>query len=124
MKTVSNNALNNVSVEAFDMAKLTKLVSAVRDAHRAADGAEDARAKQEAERDEIRAQLQTALDNDDTEQLAKLNAKMRIVKAKLDESPALKVQAFDEALNELVGFFTAQMPVEKAPSITLANSAA
>lgn len=113
MEKVNNvNIMGNVSAEKFDVEALAKLVTNVRNTQKAACGAESERAAQEKERDLLRDQLQEALDKDDTEALSKLNTKLRLVKTKLDESPAVKIGAFDDAINALAKFITEAIPEE------------
>lgn len=107
------NDANNVSVEAFDMAKLDEVVKQLKMAYRQLDGYADERAKAEERNGQVQALMQKAMDDCDLEQLTKLTAERKRLLQKLAETDAPKIQRFDECVNDLVAIATSTNGLDK-----------
>ena len=117
--TTTNKALNqfNTSAADFDMEAFNDIIKDVRNTRRQVvefgsdfDDTRDELAK-------TNDALKAAIADLDLDEITKLTADCKRLKAKLASSPVTKIQAYDEAMNKLHAFFEKDCKAVKADNV-------
>lgn len=101
----TTNAMN-ITAEHLEaeLKELSTLVTNLKRATVAVTSIASSREELAKKRDELSTKLQAALDSGDLDTMSKHTAELKRVKARLEENPVEKVQAFDEAVDALAKF--------------------
>lgn len=107
------NTMNNLRATDLDMDAFNEVVKNLRNTHKAVVDFGKDRPEVEVRLEEVRSELQQALNRLDTDAVSKLNAEAKRIVAKLSELPTEKIVAFDTAVNEFKAFIDSMGATEE-----------
>lgn len=103
----------NLKAEALNIEALNDQITALRNSHRALTTMDETVAEAQKRDNELKLEMQEALDKNDLDKIQKVAAERKRIAKKLGEGPEEKQKQFDEAVDKLVEIFTTVHAVEE-----------